>query len=574
MATYQQFAASPAFWGNVGTTFNSGGTFFAYFHNDDGTWTLLRSAGNDFTFNAVGLTGGTITSIERLSATFTSLERIDQFSLAATAFTGMDKLPDILSDRDTVIGSAGNDDLRAFAGNDTLRGGFGADKLDGGADSDFASYGDSPFGITANLSNPASNTGPAFGDTYINIENLAGSSFPDTLIGDKQDFNFLQGRGGADVLIGGGGLNAASRDYADYFNSPVGLTVSLANPAANTGEAAGDFFVGMNAIRGSAHNDVLIGDDHDNTLRGGLGADILIGGGGEDGASYYNSDIGLIVNLVDPTENTGEAEGDTYVSIENLGGTAFDDTLVGDTNSNHLAGREGADHLVGGGGDDYTDYRFAQNEGVTVNLADSTKNAGAEAVGDTYVGIHNIRGSLFDDKLTGDGASNTVQFSENLSEYVVSEYGSRVKVTGPDGTDLLADIEHLKFADKVFDIKDDGNVSFDSLFYLSQNADVAAAGVDPLEHYNIFGWHEGRDPNPYFDTSAYLAANPDVAAAGVNPYEHYNTFGWQEGRNPGQHFDAAAYLATYHDVAAAHVNPLEHFLQFGANEGRVAFELV
>jgi len=46
----------------------------------------------------------------------------------------------------------------------------------------------------------------------------------------------------------------------------------------------------------------------------------------------------------------------------------------------------------------------------------------------------------------------------------------------------------------------------------------------------MFGWHEGRDPSAGFDTTGYLAANPDVAAAGVNPLDHYLMFGVYEGR--------------------------------------------
>jgi len=34
------------------------------------------------------------------------------------------------------------------------------------------------------------------------------------------------------------------------------------------------------------------------------------------------------------------------------------------------------------------------------------------------------------------------------------------------------------------------------------------------------GWHEGRNPNVYFDTVDYLAHCDDVAAAGVNPLQH------------------------------------------------------
>ena len=61
---------------------------------------------------------------------------------------------------------------------------------------------------------------------------------------------------------------------------------------------------------------------------------------------------------------------------------------------------------------------------------------------------------------------------------------------------------------------------------------MAAAGVNPLDHYMNFGFKEGRDPSGDFDTNAYLAANPDVAAAGINPLEHFLLFGGHEGRLP------------------------------------------
>ncbi|WP_458098401.1 Ig-like domain-containing protein [Roseomonas sp. WA12] len=112
---------------------------------------------------------------------------------------------------------------------------------------------------------------------------------------------------------------------------------------------------------------------------------------------------------------------------------------------------------------------------------------------------------------------------------------------------------------------------FDRDYYLWHNTDVAAAGVDALEHYRTFGWREGRAPNAYFDTEGYLAANPDVAAAGFDPLEHYVTFGWREGRDPSAAFDTRTYLAFYVDVAATYIDPLQHFLRFGIYEGRLSF---
>lgn len=73
---------------------------------------------------------------------------------------------------------------------------------------------------------------------------------------------------------------------------------------------------------------------------------------------------------------------------------------------------------------------------------------------------------------------------------------------------------------------------FDTRFYLDTNPDVAAAGVDPLEHFLADGWREERDPCPRFSIREYLADNPDVAAAGINPFVHYVQAGRSEGRTP------------------------------------------
>ena len=71
---------------------------------------------------------------------------------------------------------------------------------------------------------------------------------------------------------------------------------------------------------------------------------------------------------------------------------------------------------------------------------------------------------------------------------------------------------------------------FDRKWYLKHNPDVAAAGVDPLQHYLEIGWKEGRNPSEKFNTKDYLIFNTDVKDAGVNPLVHYVNFGIGEGR--------------------------------------------
>ena len=61
----------------------------------------------------------------------------------------------------------------------------------------------------------------------------------------------------------------------------------------------------------------------------------------------------VVVDLQFSQYNTGEAVGDVYVSIEDLAGSAFNDTLFGTSYGNQLFGRDGADFLYGRGGNDY-----------------------------------------------------------------------------------------------------------------------------------------------------------------------------------------------------------------------------
>ena len=107
---------------------------------------------------------------------------------------------------------------------------------------------------------------------------------------------------------------------------------------------------------------------------------------------------------------------------------------------------------------------------------------------------------------------------------------------------------------------------FDPSYYLAHNPDVAAAGVDPLQHFLTFGWHEGRNPSAVFDTNWYLAQNPDVAAAaGLDPLLHYDKFGWKEGRDPSLVFSTTKYEAV-HPVAGG-ANPLDQYLVQGRAAG-------
>lgn len=114
---------------------------------------------------------------------------------------------------------------------------------------------------------------------------------------------------------------------------------------------------------------------------------------------------------------------------------------------------------------------------------------------------------------------------------------------------------------------------FHNSYYRSQNADEPILHkymlrYFPAWHYARYGVKRKRNPNLLFDTAFYLDNNPDVVASGMNPLLHYTCHGADERRNPSSYFDTGFYLDKYPDVAQSGLNPLLHYFRHGAKEGR------
>ncbi len=191
------------------------------------------------------------------------------------------------------------------------------------------------------------------------IENATGGGGNDALLGNAAS-NVLRGNAGDDVLLGreGGDMlnGGAGFDIASYIDADTGVTASLRDARTNTGDAAGDRYIGVEGLQGSRFNDVLTGGDGanrldglagDDTLRGRDGADTLLGGAGND----------------------------------NLRGDDGADVLDGGSGNDTLRGDDGADVFIGGGGndtmrgDDGADhFVFASGNGAD-SISDFTRRA-------------------------------------------------------------------------------------------------------------------------------------------------------------------------------------------------------
>jgi len=131
-------------------------------------------------------------------------------------------------------------------------------------------------------------------------DTLTGTAGADTIASLGGD-DIVDGLGGNDTLIGGAG--------ADVLNGNLG----------------------NDQLFGESGNDTLNGGSGADILVGGEGADSLNGGGSTDRAQYTSSSSGLTADLQIVANNTGNAAGDTYTSIENLYGSNHNDSLRGDT---------------------------------------------------------------------------------------------------------------------------------------------------------------------------------------------------------------------------------------------------
>ena len=165
-------------------------------------------------------------------------------------------------------------------------------------------------------------------------------------------------------------------------------------------------------------------------------------------------------------------------------------------------------------------------------------NYGVDASGDPLGGVAVI------DVATGD---MTFLGFEGFDTDALIAAGVRIK--GVEGVTAATDLEPEYIA-----VSEDGTRAYVTL---QENNAIAVLDLTTMQYTGIhalgtkdhsvegngldtsdrdgganYGFREGRDPSALFDTSAYLAANADIAAAGIDPLAHYLTTGLYEGRQP------------------------------------------
>jgi Ca2+-binding RTX toxin-like protein len=217
-----------------------------------------------------------------------------------------------------------------------------------------------------------------------------------------------------------------------------------------------------NVIIAQGGNDTITGGAGSDSLYGGAGADILNGGADFDFARYDYAATAIYARLDGVAGAYGEAVGDTFISIEGLIGSRFNDVFVGNnTNGDYLSGLDGNDSLYGLGGADGLDGGAgndnlyggeggdALNGGAGFDLArydgansiiyarlDGVAGAYGEAIGDTFTSIEGLVGSYFGDYLIGNNTNGDYLYGLGGNDALYG-LGGADRLEGGAGNDTL-----------------------------------------------------------------------------------------------------------------------------------------
>jgi hypothetical protein len=232
-------------------------------------------------------------------------------------------------------------------------------------------------------------------------------------------------------------LNTGVIDGTEYSSFSNG--VSNVN-IVNIGKMVGDivFYGGLNNYGGS-------GGTVDGNIIGGAGNDtfdlshqtvtgLISGGGGVDGVKYSSASGGVTVDLAAGSA-TGPGISDQLTGISNASGSLYQDTLVGNADSNVLNGGAGADTMTGGAGDD---TYYVENVGDQVIEA---VNGGTDTVHSAvgYTLSANVENLIQDGTvaLTGNGNALANSITGNSGNDVLNGAGGADTLTGGAGADTF-----------------------------------------------------------------------------------------------------------------------------------------
>lgn len=465
MATYKYSALS--FSSNAITLPSTTGTFST---SDQLFFDVQSFSAADLT---LGTSGSSLT-INDGTNTIT-LRNFTQNKMSGANFTFLDGSQLVIGDNTT--GTTNDTAANTFISTD------GDDYFDGMTGTDTISYATASSAVTVALNSTANTAGTVSGgggvDKILNVENIIGSAYNDTLTGTT-GANDINGGLGFDELIGLAG--------DDVYTVTAGDTVTEASAAGtDTVKSSFDYVLPANveklilsgsAIYGSGNSgdNTITGTTGNNVLdAGSAGTDSLVGGDGND--TYIVSHTGVTISET----STSTTQIDTVISsfaglttlatnVENLRLITTGTDGTGNASNNIIYANGLANTIDGAGGTDTLSYQFGLSSSATAGVTLTLGAAGAAATAaggsgaDVISNIEYVIGSRLSDSITGNDVANsltgglgndtltagastgdTLDGGAGNDTYVVTGATS-YKITDVSGTDTLSSATDVTIA--------------------------------------------------------------------------------------------------------------------------------
>ncbi|BEL11681.1 hypothetical protein Q0Z83_098720 [Actinoplanes sichuanensis] len=367
---------------------------------------------------------------------------------------------DILTDSggaDFSMGGPGNDAIDAGPGADIILGGDGRDFTNGGANANETFGGEGDDMIIAGDGEDS-----AFGDS--GHDWMEGGDSPDLLSGDSGNLFFRDdsNKPGHDVLIGQGGdddydmeggddigvqgpgieKNAGGSGWdwsiagTDTIDSDLDLPL-LGLDGLDTGVR--DRYDEVESLSGGPGDDVLRGDDSVPATDGAIGCDAL----DATGIARIRGLDQVVTELPMPATGVVNRTGRPCDLIGNVWGEG-----------NILLGGAGDDLIQGRLGDDIIDGDRHLTARLAVRGTSITASSLAELRADVFAGKINPNDITVVREIASSPTPgrDTAVFAGARAEYSITPISGGVLVSGPDGNDLVRNVELLHFDDEIVDI--------------------------------------------------------------------------------------------------------------------------
>lgn len=249
---------------------------------------------------------------------------------------------------------------------------------------------------------------------------------------------------------------------------------------------------GDDTVKGGLGDDKILGRDGDDKLRGTQGDDSILGGDGNDSLQGQVGNDTVIGGNGDDTVKGND--GDDFMrgdaGVDSMQGGEGDDTMRGGGGNDSMIGENGADRLNGGGGADFQDGGAGDDRAGGGSGADTLIGGDGADYLNAGAGPDQLIGGDGDDTLLG-RAGDDIMLGENGDDYIKGLTGRDITYGG-NGADSF-------FANSHDDILIAGVIT-------------PADGMTILEHLSGTLFDEWRSGRSYADRVENIRNGPNATS--------------------------------------------------------------